>query len=128
MYTNKYYELNYNAAHNQIYWKVKGYWASVNVVPNMEKDWDAILAQVKNPGFKILADLREMKTPPDAVSALHADVQKKILQAGVSKIASIIPSAVIRISVNIIGTQSRTKQLTANFDTVEKAQAWLDEP
>jgi len=94
----------------------------------MEKDWDAVLAQVKKPGFKILADLTEMKTPPNDVGALHAKIQQKIIQAGVSKIATITSSAVVRISVNTIGTHSGLQQLTANFDNIEKAQAWLDEP
>ncbi len=128
MFTNKYYDLDYDVEHNQIYWKVKGYWPSVHVVSNMEQDWEAVLARVKEPDFKILGDLSEMEMPPDDVAALHVKVQMKIIQAGVSKIATIITSAVTRISVHTIGTHSGIKQLTATFNSIGKAQAWLDRP
>ncbi len=128
MYTNKYYDLDYDVAHNQIYWTVRGFWSSVDVVPNMEQDWDAVLAQCKKPGFNILADLTEMEMPPDDVAALHVRVQKKIIQAGVSKAAEFTTSAMTRMTVHTIGIHSGLKQLSATFNSIEKAQAWLDEP
>ncbi len=128
MYTNKYYDLDYDVAHNQIYWTLRGYMASVDDAPNIVQDWEAVLARVKEPGFKILADLSELEPPPDEVEAQAVRIQKKIIQAGVSKIAIIAASAGVRLVEHTIGTHSGLKQLTANFSSIEKAQAWLDRP
>ena len=127
MFTNEYYELDYVPAKNQINWKVKGYWPSVKVVPNMEKDWDAVLARARKPGFNILADLTEMQLAPQEVQDLHAKVQQHLIQAGVRKIAAITKSALLRMTVNNIGTVSGMKQLMGQFNDKAKAQAWLDE-
>ncbi len=128
MYTNKYYDLDYDVAHNQIYWTVRGFWSSVDVAPNMEQDWDAVLAQCKKPGFKILGDFSESEMPPDDVEALHVKIHKKIIQAGVSKVATITASSGIRLVVHTIESNTGLKQFTATFNNIEKAQAWLDRP
>ncbi len=128
MYTNNYYDLDYDPAKNQINWKVKGFWESVGVVSNMEKHWNAVLAQAKEPGFNIFADLTEMKIPPQDVGELHTKVQKKIIELGVYKIAIVMaPSAITNFVVKDIGKKSGTSQLTKDFDDKAKAQAWLDE-
>ena len=126
MYTNEYYELDYNSAKNQINWKVKGFWRSVGTVPDMEKHWDSILARAKKPGFNILADLTEMKAPPQDVKDLHAQVQGRIVEAGVHKLAVIIGSALVDMSVQNIGKKSGMSQLTTNFADLASAQVWLD--
>ncbi len=128
MYTNKYYDLDYDVAHNQIYWTVRGFWSSVDVVPNIVQDWEAVLARVKEPGFKVLADLSELKALPEDVEAQAVRIQKKIIQAGVSKAAEFTTSAMTRMTVHTIGIHSGLKQLSATFNSIEKAQAWLDEP
>ena len=127
MITNEFYDLDYDPKRNQINWKVKGWWASVNKVPNMEKDWNSMLAKVRKPGFNILADLTEMKAPPQDVQELHAKVQQQIIQSGVQKIATITASAVTRFSVKQIGTVSGITQMVSDFNDPTKAQAWLDE-
>jgi len=126
MYANEYYDLDYDAAKNQINWKVKGFWRSVDVVPNMEKDWSAVLARAKKPGFNVLADLTEMKPPPQDVEELHAKVQKEIVAAGVHKIAVIVGSALVDMSVQHMGKRSGMIQMTSNFSDEASAQAWLD--
>ena len=126
MYTNEYYDLNFRPTKNQINWKVKGFWRSVGAVSNMEKDWDSVLARAKKPGFNILADLTEMKPPPQDVKDLHAQVQGKIVEAGVHKLAVVIGSALVDMSVKSIGRKSGISQLTTNFADPASAQAWLD--
>lgn len=129
MYTNKYYNLNYNPAKNQINWKVKGFWKSIDVVSNMEKDWHELLNQAKKPGFNIFADLTEMKIPPQDVRELHAKIQKQIIDMGVYKIAVVVaPLAITNFAVKIIGEKSGINQLTKDFEDKIKAQDWLDEP
>ena len=127
MYTNEYYDLSFSSIKNQINWKVKGYWRSVNAVPNMEQNWDSVLAQAKKPGFNILADLTEMKAPPQDVQNLHVKVQGKIVEAGVHKLAVVIGSALVDMSVKSIGSKSGIAQLTTNFADTASAQAWLNE-
>ncbi len=127
MISNEFYDLDYDPRRNQINWKVKGYWASVNEVPNMEKDWKSMLAKTRKPGFNILADLTEMQVTPQDVRELHAKVQQQIIQSGVQKIATVTVSAVTRFSIKQIGTVSDITQMVSDFNDLEKAQAWLDE-
>ena len=127
MITNEYYELDYVPAKNQINWKVKGYWPSVKAVPNMEKDWETILARTRKPGFNILADLTEMKLAPQEVEDLHAKVQQRLIKAGVRKIAVVIQSALVSMTVSNIGAVSGMNQLIGQFNDIAKAQAWLGE-
>ena len=127
MYTNEYYELNYDPTKNQVNWKIKGFWRSVDAVPSMERNWNSVLAQAKKPGFHILADLTEMKSPPQDVKDLHAKVQGEIIEAGVHKLAVVIGSALVDMSVKSIGRKSGINQLTTNFADTASAQAWLDE-
>jgi hypothetical protein len=126
VYTNEYYDLDYDPAKNQINLKVKGFWRSVDVVPNYEKDWSAVIAQAKKPGFNVLSDLTEMKSPPQNVEELHAKAQKKVVAAGVHKIAEVTASALVDMSVQHIGKRSGMIQMTSNFSDEASAQAWLD--
>jgi hypothetical protein len=126
MYTNKYYDLDYDPVKNQINWRVKGFWKSVGVVPSMETDWESTLARARKPGFNILADLKTMKSPPQDVKELHAKVQGRIIEAGVHKLAVIIDSPLTSLSVTSIGKKSGMNQLMTQFSDKKNAQAWLD--
>jgi hypothetical protein len=127
MYINEYYDLSYDSAKNQINWKVKGFWNSAKVVPNMEKDWDATLAQAEKPGFNILADLTMMVTPPEDVVSLHMKVQTKLINAGAKKVAAVSKSVVTWMAVKDISKVSGMKQKMKEFNDLVSAQAWLDE-
>ncbi len=127
MFTNQYYDLSYDASKNQIYWKVKGFWPSVQVVSNMEADWQNTLGQARKPGFNVLADLLDMKAPPQDVADLHGKVQQQIISQGMRKIAMVTGSALVSMSVKNIGTVSGMAQLANEFETVRAAQVWLDE-
>ncbi|MBN2441499.1 MAG: hypothetical protein JXJ04_09130 [Spirochaetales bacterium] len=126
MINNDYYELDVNVKKNRIYWKVKGFWPSADVVPNMGTDWQSCLEKVKK-GFTIIADLREMKPPPEAVKKLHEDAQKSIIDTGVSKVATVMESTVTKWSVESITNKSGMNVLLQNFNNVLDAENWLDE-
>jgi hypothetical protein len=127
MYKTKYYELDFSPAKNQIDWKVKGFWPSVDVVPELEGQWDAILRQVK-PGFHVLADMTEMKAAPQAVEALHIRIQQKIMAAGASKVATIVSaSAIAALAGKRVGKDTGFIEIAQNFTDQASAQAWLDE-
>lgn len=127
MYKTEYYELDFSPAKNQIDWKVKGFWRSVDVVPELEGQWDAILNQVK-PGFRVLADMTEMKAAPQPVEALHMRIQQKILATGASKVATIVSaSAIAALAGKRVGKDTGFIEIAQNFTDQAAAQAWLDE-
>jgi hypothetical protein len=125
MVSNQYYDLSFDMLKNQINWKVKGYWSSAKNVPNMEKDWDDVISKAIKPGFNILADLSDMKTPPEDVNNLHTKVQQKIIKNGVHKIATITSSSLLKVVVSNIGTKSGVNQLSASFPDMKSGQEWL---
>lgn len=128
MYRNEYYDLSYDPAKNQINWKVKGFWRSPDVVPDVEKHWDAILARAEKPGFTILADMTEMKAAPPEVEAIHRRIQQKTMALGVRKVATIVSQSVIAgLAGKRVGRELGYDQVARNFNDRAKAQAWLDE-
>lgn len=126
MFKNQYYELDYDATKNQVNWMVKGFWPSVEVVPDMERDWNAILNQTR-PGFTILANLLTMKASPPDVVQLHARVQQRIIARGLRKLATVTQSAILSLNLQTIGRTSGITQFSAEFNSIPMAQAWLDE-
>jgi hypothetical protein len=96
---NNYYELSYDAAKNWVHWKMKGFWSSMAVVPDFEKDWNMIQSKVK-PGFKILADISTFKVMEDDVKTAQDRRQEKLMQAGCKKLASVVANTVTKISMN----------------------------
>lgn len=127
MYKTKYYELAFDAAENQIYWKIIGFWPSMDAVPQVKQRWNEILSQTK-PGFSVLADMTEMKAAPEEVEAFHISLQKKILDAGVGKIASLVSqSAIAALAGRRVGTETGVANVAQNFTDRAAAQSWLDE-
>jgi hypothetical protein len=123
---NKYYELSYDAARNQIQWKIKGYWAAVTDVPNLEADWASTLKEVPKAGFNILADLTEMSVPPREVQDMLTLLHDRLTHGGVNKMAIVTSSAALRRLFRQVGSLSGTVYLTCHFVDRQRAQIWLD--
>jgi hypothetical protein len=68
------YSLEVNKPKNRIYLKLQGFWRSVVDVPNDFSDFQRATQEV-TPGFTILTDAREMKTPSPEVAELHRRTQ-----------------------------------------------------
>ncbi len=75
---NKYYELSYDNVRNCIFWKMKGFWSSMSVAPDFDKDWDTIQSLVK-PGFVIYADLSTMTVLVSDVEEKNDERQAKLM-------------------------------------------------
>ena len=73
------------------------------------------------------ADLRQMKAPPEPVAALHENLQKMIIETGVSKVATVLTSTMTKWAVESICNQSGMAIYLKNFNTVVDAESWLDE-
>jgi hypothetical protein len=122
---NSYYELDYDAKRNQIQWKIKGYWPSVEAIPDLEADWASLLEVVRKPGFNILADLSEMTVPPRDVQEMLTLLHGRLAH-GVNKMAIVTSSAGLRRLFRQVGSISGTVYLICHFTNRQQAQIWLD--
>lgn len=121
--SNTYYEFQVDTNKNRIYLTIKGFWKSVDIVPDYEKDGLKATKKMKK-GFTVLTDLTEMKTPPGHVVDIHISLQKKMVENGLAKTAEIIPSSVLKLSVNRMSEESG--MLKRIFDDRKEAEEWLD--
>ncbi len=91
----------------------------------MKEDWETVLAETENQ-FTIITDLREMKAPAP-VATLHENLQKMIIETGVSKVATVLNSTMTKWAVESICNQSGMAIFLKNFNNVADAEKWLDE-
>jgi hypothetical protein len=122
----EYYELAYDREKNRVHWKIKGYWPSVDAVPNFHADWGKAMAEVAQ-GFTILADLREMRPAPPDVAELHQGKQKELMELGCRKAVQVSSDAVTVMQINRVAKKSGMGSVLRAFDNLSEADAWLDE-
>ena len=121
----EYYELGYDEKKNQIYWKIKGFWPSVDAVPNFDSDWEKATVGIPK-GFTILGDLTEMKTFPPDVAKLNQSKQKELMELGCRKVAQVNTDALAVMQINRVARGSGMSSIIRAFDNAEEAKAWLD--
>ena len=122
----EFYELSYNDSKDWIYWTMKGYWSSMEIVADFEKDWETAISKVKTP-FRIFADLTTLGAMPDDVKAANDQMQQKLLQKGCIKVAVTIESAITQMSVNRVIKESGMDKIVQYFDNLNIARKWLAE-
>ena len=61
---NEYYELAVDEAKNRVYWTMKGFWKSMSVVPDFDKDWETTQSLLKS-GFTLFGDLSKLGAMPE---------------------------------------------------------------
>ena len=118
------YSMEVNKPKNRIYFKLQGFWKSVADVPNYLSDWQRATQEV-TPGFTILADVREMKTPLPEVAELHRDAQAMVVAAGLLKTAELIPPGVIEQTA-LKRYAKESGMVKGSFEDRTEAEAWLD--
>lgn len=121
---NNYYEINLDNEKNQIYFKVKGFWPSLDAVPNFEEDWMKIGRSAKK-GFTIIADLLDMEPFPNDVDDLNTQVQGKLMGMGVRKVAQ-VASVEVAGAVNQMAKKGGIRHILRAFYDVPTAKKWLD--
>jgi len=123
---NEYYEIEVNREKNRSYSKYKGYWKSIDVVPNYLNDCRELARRLK-PGYETLVDLREFKIPPPEVMEVLLEAQKIDDEAGFSKSARIVERPLEQLASKRISNEANVKEKSREFNSVEEAEAWLDQ-
>jgi len=123
---NEYYEMEVDKEKNRSYSKYIGYWESVNAVPNYLEDIRAVIRRLK-PGFTTVIDLREMKIPHPEVINLMIQAQGIGEDGGFSKSARIVLAPLEKLATKRIVNEANVKEKSREFNSVEEAEAWLDQ-
>ncbi len=125
---NDYYELAYENSENIVYWKMKGFWKDMSVVPDFHIDWEKA-RKLTRPGWKILSDASECKVIPSEVNTEKIKNQEKALNTGCSGIALIVNSAITKISLLHGAEASGADEKIRIFASsqAEEAVKWLRE-
>ncbi len=121
---NKFYEIAVDQSKNRIYFKIIGFWQSPDVVPNYLNDIKKASKEV-TPGYTILSDLKEMKTPPQEVGELHKYAQTVLVTAGLRKTAEIVESAVLGMALSNYAKASNMNKKP--FSSLVEAENWLNQ-
>ena len=124
---NEYYEIEIDREKNRSYSKYKGYWSSVDDVPNYLEDCSRELARRLKPGYTTLVDLREMKIPHPDVMGLFLEAQKIDEEAGFYKSARIVLTPLEKLASKRIGSEANVQEKSREFNSIEEAEKWLDE-
>jgi hypothetical protein len=124
----EYYELQYDSNKNWIYWTMRGFWETMSVVPDFEKDWNRAV-QATRPAWKIFADLTELKVMPDDVKQANDLQQQRLMQMGCKKVSCLMESSVTKASLNDVIKSSGMEKMVQYFTKAESHQAadWLAE-
>ena len=122
---NDFYEIGYDTSANRMYLRIKGFWKSPEEVPNFVHDIDTISNKLTN-GFTLVADLRQMKTPPIEINEIHHQSQQTVTRNGLSHTAEILPEKDIILS-NVVKTiANKSGMQKREFSNMREAEAWLD--
>ena len=89
-----------------------------------DKDWDTAQRMTRN-GWTIFADLSTLKVMPEDVKNAQDERQKKLLQAGCTKVSCLIESAVTKLSLNAALAGSGMDKIVQYFDSAAEAERWL---
>jgi len=125
MISNEYYDLRYDPDKNRIYFKIKGFWPSTDIVPGYLDKWKDIVKQAK-PEFTVHGDITEMKVPPQEIMDLHVEVQNLVLEKGMRKAVEIVDESILKLAVNRIARSSGLYVVKRQFHESSKAEDWLD--
>lgn len=119
------YSISVDSSSNRIYYTMTGFWRNPQEFSDYLNDWNKAISQVK-PGFTILTDVRNFKTPPASFKSMFDNMQKMLNEAGLRKTAELFgKDTVVELSLDSIAKSSGMKK--RNFTDQAKAEAWLDE-
>ena len=119
-----FYSIDVDQLKNRMVLTYKGSWIRPDQVPNFLED-HAAAVRLLSKGFTVLADVRQMEGM--FLSDYVEKVQKHALEAGIRKAARVYPGpSFIRVQADRI--HERTGIRSKAFESMEEAEAWLDEP
>jgi len=124
---NEYYEIQIDRDKNRIYTTLRGYWASLDAVPNFENDF-LTAPQMLQPDYTSLIDVRVFKVPGSDVINKFIFIENENSKRYVrKKAARVVSQPLEKLAADRIGKESGVKESTAFFNSLEEAEAWLDE-
>ena len=121
---NDYYKLAYDESKNRVLWRMIGFWKSLAVVPDFDKDWDRAQSLAK-PGFTIYADLSKLEIMPPEVEKAQEERQKKLIHEGCRRVACLIGKETSKISLNKALKGSGMEKILRYCDSNKEAAEWL---
>ncbi|WP_190300519.1 hypothetical protein [Rufibacter hautae] len=120
-----FYQIKVDQEKNRIILNIKGCWNTPEEVPFYTIHLKEALALVK-PGFSILTDLRKLDEYSPVVRLMHIEAQKLTVAAGIYQLAEVHD---LKKPVNLlsVGMAEESKIPLNIFDSMQDAQAWLEE-
>jgi hypothetical protein len=119
------YSLEIDEVKKRIYNHVFGTWGEVPEVSQFLQDWETVLAKITD-GYTMLTDARQFRLLSASWAAMTIRIRKKLLQAGIRKIAEVLPErAVTKMQFTTISTHINDIT-TKIFASEDEAEAWLD--
>ncbi|MBN1880661.1 MAG: hypothetical protein JW885_00695, partial [Deltaproteobacteria bacterium] len=123
---NEFYEIHIDRAKNRCYITFKGYWKSIDEVPDIVKDLTTF-PKLLMPNFTTLTDIREFKTPAPTVMEAFIEAQKENSKHAYRKAARVVTQPLEKMAVERVWKGGGFEGQSALFNTIEEAEAWLDE-
>ena len=110
---------------NRLYLMGRGFWKDVTVAQQFLASVKQGIAQL-SPGYSVLADLHEFKTPPPQVGEIIIESQKLSAQT-VGKSAQVVGDNVgIAMPMSRYAHTSGIQGQNKSFATRAEAETWLD--
>ena len=106
---------------NRSYITLRGYWPSLDAVPDIERDFIMVPGKLK-PEYTSLIDLREFKTPgPDVMNMFIRLENENAKDSSRKKAARVVTQSLEKLAADRIGKDSGVKEKTAFFNCLEDA-------
>ena len=124
--SNEYYEIGYDLSINRMYLRIKGFWKNREQVAYYTSDIEKI-CKLLRPGFTLLTDLRQMKTPPLDVNRIHQEAQEITNRYGLVRTAELLPERDVVLDHVMKKIASDSGMKKQEFTTMKDGEAWLDQ-
>lgn len=121
---SEYYTIETDVSKNRAYLTFTGFCNKADEMSCYLDDVTKAAQQLK-PGFTLVTNAIDFKTPPAEVAALHEESQKIWIKKGLAKTAEIVSeSALTQMTLNRFSKSTGMKK--KEFSQHQAAEAWLD--
>lgn len=125
-YNNQYYTISVDDEKNRMIVQPKGFWRSVQVVPNYLHDIDTIYKRFLRKDFMVILDISEMLTHPQEVQEkIHQVASRRLLEERPKQVVIVLPQDDISLMQAKFMSRNLGIELKG-FATFEEANSFLD--
>ncbi len=122
--SNANYDLGVDTEKNRLHIVCKGFWAKEEIVDQFVAHQKEAISHVKS-GFTVVADMREFKTLPLTLVEKQQKSHMDLVNAGMFKVAEILPqSAIAKSQLNKVTESSNMPNM--KFADYAEGEKWLD--